>query len=242
MTPDSNAMRSPSDDTCRVLAVDDDPEVLETLGRILGAPEFEVFTATTGAEGLEACSEVNPHLVLLDVGLPDVLGTEVLRRLRASGFRRPVVMLSAMGSESDVVEGLESGAAAYLTKPFRPGEVVAWIRAALRTAGSGTGAPGTEGPLELDIDHRRVRRTDDGREVRLTPTEMLLLSTIHRAKGALVDRATLLREVWEMDFDPGTTLVEVHLSNLRGKLRELDADGVIHNVRGEGYRYVPGEA
>jgi DNA-binding response OmpR family regulator len=227
----------------RILLIDDDPTVLALLRGHLDGPEFTLRTATTGEDGISACGDFGPDLIVLDVGLPDIMGTEVARRLRAGGFRNPILMLTAMSDEADIVAGLESGAAAYLTKPFRVAEVEAWVRAALRTARdlredeSGTG---TEA-LELDADHRRVRRPDRDEYVRLTPTETLLLGTLMRAGGDLVSRATLLREVWEMDFDPGTTLVEVHVSNLRAKLRRLGADGAVVTVRGEGYRFDPGE-
>lgn len=223
----------------RLLLVDDDPHVLRVLQSVFESSDYDVAAVDTGRGALEAVLELRPDLVVLDVGLPDLSGTEVARRLRESGETVPILMLTALSAEEQVVEGLDSGATAYITKPVRPSEVRAWVRSLLRSAAQP--AARRAGGIELDVERRRVRLGSADGDAQLTPTETRVLATLLDAGGATVSREALLRRVWEMDFDPGTLVVEVHLSNLRRKLAEIGGDGLIETVRGEGYRVAPPE-
>lgn len=220
----------------RVLIVDDDPHVVAVLNAALAGGEYETRAVGTGTEGLRAVRELSPHLIILDVGLPDVEGTEVARRLRVGGDATPILMLTALSGEADVVEGLDSGATAYITKPVRPSEVQAWVRSLLRSVVRQSAAPRRAGEMELDVERRTVRWEQEGDEVRLTPVETRLLATLLDAAGDLVPRDELLRRVWDMDFDPGSGVVAVHVSNLRSKLASIGAGHLVETVRGEGYR------
>src|SRR5204863_1637541 len=178
----------------RILIVDDEPSILATMAPLLRGRGYEVATATTGHAALDAVDRQAPQLVMLDLGLPDLDGIEVCRRIR-EGRAIPILVLSARGAERDKVAALDAGADDYVTKPFGTDELLARVRAVLRRAdGGGGGASVVLGDLEVDLAGRRVLR--GGEEIRLTPTEWDLVHVLARHAGKLVTHRQLLREVW----------------------------------------------
>jgi two-component system KDP operon response regulator KdpE len=219
----------------RILLVDDDATLRQTLSIGLRAEGHHVLLAADGRSALQAVSEDRPDLVVLDLGLPDLSGVDVLRRLR-SWSRLPVVVLSARDGSEDKVEALDLGADDYVTKPFGSEELLARIRAAARRAGSDL--PVVEaGSLTIDIPDRLVMR--DGERVRLTPTEWGLLEALVRHPGRLVSQQDLLHEVWGPSYGRETNYLRVYVSGLRKKL-EVDPSAPQHLLTepGLGYRFV----
>ncbi|MEV7402344.1 response regulator transcription factor [Streptomyces sp. NPDC091267] len=220
----------------RVLVVDDEPAILDVLATSLRFLDYEVQEASCGRDALTQVRAHSPHLVLLDVMLPDFDGFEVVRRLRSAGSRVPVVFLTARESGQDVVGGLDLGADDYITKPFRLAEVTARVRAVLRRSAERATAPGGDGllrcaDLEMDTVTYEVRRA--GRPVDLSPTEYRLLHHLLLNTGRVLTREQLLAHVWEYgEGDPG--VLKTYISYLR---RKLDALGppLIETRRGVGY-------
>jgi two-component system KDP operon response regulator KdpE len=218
----------------KVLLVDDDTTLRRTLGIGLRAEGHEVLMAADGRTALQALREDRPDLVVLDLGLPDLSGIEVLRQLRAWSTT-PVVVLSARAESSEKVEALDLGADDYVTKPFGMEELLARIRAAARRAGSDL--PVLEaGDLVVDLPARRV--TKAGAVVRLTPTEWGLLEMLVRTPGRLVSQQDLLHEVWGPAYGRETNYLRVYVGALRKKLED-DPSSPRHliTVPGMGYRF-----
>lgn len=216
-----------------ILLVDDDPGVCTFVRRALTSEGYGVFIAHTAAEAEELLGdpELAMDLVLLDVGLPDRTGWEVLKRLRARGDTTPVVFVSAQHEVPDRVRGLELGADDYLQKPFRPEELRARIGAVLRRYDL---LPSYRvGPMQLDLTQQAVHL--DGRRVETSPREFQVLLALARARGRVLSRLDLLQTVWGMEEDPGTKLLEVQVTRLRRKLAPEGA-GLIQTVVGKGYR------
>lgn len=216
----------------RLLVVDDEPAILDVLATSLRFLGYEVTEAATGRAALAAVREHAPHLVLLDVMLPDLDGFEVVRRLRQGGSEVPVVFLTARESGQDVVGGLDLGADDYITKPFRLAEVAARVRAVLRR-GEGRAVPRVLScaDLEVDTDTYEVRRA--GRRVELSPTEYRLLCHLLTHQGRVLTHEQLLEHVWDFgDGDPG--VVKTYISYLRRKLDVL-GPSLIETRRGIGY-------
>lgn len=199
-----------------VLVVDDDPAILRTLSINLRARDYDVETAADGRSALQIVDERMPDVVILDLGLPDLDGVEVLKRLRAY-TQVPVVVLSARHESDDKVEALDEGADDYVTKPFDMEELLARVRAAIRRSGS-EGAPFVveSGDVRLDITERTATRA--GKEIRLTPTEWHIVEVLARREGRLVRQTTLLREVWGPAYDRETNYLRVYLAQIRRKL------------------------
>ena len=219
-----------------MLLVDDDATLRSTLGIGLRAEGHDVLIAADGRTALEALRDDKPDLVVLDLGLPDVSGIEVLRRLRAWSTT-PVVVLSARAESTEKVQALDLGADDYVTKPFGMEELLARIRAAARRAGSDV--PVLEaGDLVIDLPARRV--TKAGSVVRLTPTEWGLLEMLVRAPGRLVSQQELLHEVWGPAYGRETNYLRVYVGGLRKKLED-DPSRPRHLVTepGIGYRFEP---
>jgi len=219
----------------RVLVVDDDPTLRRTLAIGLRAEGHDVLLAADGRSALQAATEDQPDLMVLDLGLPDLSGVEVLRQLRGWS-RLPVVVLSARDGSPDKVEALDLGADDYVTKPFGTDELLARIRSAARRAGSDQ--PVVEaGALTIDVRARQVTR--DGTVVRLTPTEWGLLEVLVRHPGRLVSKKDLLHEVWGPSYGRETNYLRVYVAGLRKKLEE-DPATPRHLVTepGMGYRFV----
>jgi len=221
-----------------VLLVDDERDLLSLLDFNFRSAGFETALAANGEEALRIATQRVPDLVLLDLMLPDLPGTEVCRRLRADPRTRdvPVIMLTARGDEIDRIVGFEVGADDYVTKPFSPREVVLRARAILRRAAGRPAerAVSAVGPIRVDVEAHRVYV--DGGEVTLTPLEFKLLRTLMARLGRVQPRERLLEEVWEMSTEVETRTVDTHMKRLREKLgaaREL-----IETVRGVGYRMI----
>ena len=221
----------------RVLVVDDEPALARALAINLRTAGWEVATAATGAAGLEAARTFHPDVVLLDLGLPDMDGTEVLAGLR--GWTDvPVVVLSARQHGEDKIEALDLGADDYVTKPFAMGELMARLRAAVRRA-SATTSPTDPvvvvGRLQIDLARKQVRR--DGEEVRLTPTEWGFLELLARNLGRVIGREQLLREVWGPTYVHESHYLRVYAAQLRRKLED-DPANPRHLLTSPGLGYV----
>lgn len=219
----------------RVLIVDDERALRRTLRASLAANGFTVIEAGTGAEAIANASAHRPDLIVLDLGLPDLEGFEVTRRLR-EWTSAPILILSVRDREADKIRALDEGADGYVTKPFAAGELLARIRAALRRAARPEG--GTEfrfGELVVDVGRRVVTR--GGAEVQLTPTEYDLLKELVRNAGRVLTHAHLLRAVWGRGNEGEVHLLRVNVSNLR---RKLEADPsrpqIVVTEPGVGYR------
>jgi two-component system OmpR family response regulator len=218
----------------RVLVVDDEPNIVDVVSMALRFQGFSVESAGTGAEAISAVGAFHPHLIVLDVMLPDMEGFEVARRLGAQHARVPIIYLTARDATEDKVRGLSLGGDDYVTKPFSLEELVARIRSILRR--SGLAEPETSRlvfeDVELDEDAHEVRRGDA--IVDLTATEYRLLRYLMLNPRRVLTRAQLLEHVWEYDFGGDARVLETYISYLRKK---LDAHGpsLIHTVRGVGY-------
>lgn len=220
----------------RILLVDDEPGLRRTLAIALRAQGHDVLTAADGRTALQAARDDDPDLMVLDLGLPDLSGVEVLRQLRA-WTSLPVIVLSARAESTDKVEALDLGADDYVTKPFGVEELAARIRAAGRRSGADLPVV-LAGELSIDVAARRVTR--GGEAVRLTPTEWSLLEVLLRTPGRLVGRHDLLHEVWGPAYDRETNYLRVYVGSLRKKL-ESDPSRPRHLITepGIGYRFDP---
>ncbi len=217
----------------KILVVEDERKTASYLKRGLSEAGLVVDVAATGDEGLRLASEGDYDLVILDVMLPGRDGLSVLQQLRRSGMQTPVLFLTARDSVRDRVGGLELGADDYLVKPFAFSELLARARALLRRAPSRRPDVLRLSDLEIDVVGRKVMRA--GRRLDLTPKEFLLLSLLSRRAGEVVSRAVIAEQVWDMSFDPGTNVVEVHIRRLRAKVDDPFERKLIHTVRGAGY-------
>lgn len=200
----------------RLLVVDDEPAIRRFLRTALASQGFQVFEAAGGQAGLDGVLAHRPDLVILDWGLPDLDGVEVLRRLR-EWSAVPVIMLTVREAEADKIAALDAGADDYLTKPFGAGELLARIRAALRRAAAPAAGEAVfqNGDLSVDLARRVVRRA--GAEVALTPTEYDLLRVLVVHAGKVLTHTHLLREVWGAGYDD-LHVLRVNISNLRRKI------------------------
>jgi len=225
----------------RILLVEDEPGLADSVRYALGSEGFDVFVADSGVSGLESARVNQPDLVLLDLMLPGMSGLDVCRQIRSSSDV-PIIMLTAKDAESDKVAGLELGADDYMTKPFSMRELIARVRAHLRRAAkTGVLSESNEvlrgGSIELDIDAHQARL--NGAVVDLRPKEFELLESLMRRKNRLAARHTLIDEVWGPTYFGDTKTLDVHIKRLRQKL-EPDPTGPVHilTVRGLGYKFV----
>jgi DNA-binding response OmpR family regulator len=216
----------------RLLLVEDDDAIAEPLARALRRDGYEVDAVDAGGSALEA-EHGRYDLVLLDLGLPDLDGLEVCRRLRARAPALPILVLTARADEVDTVVGLDAGADDYVTKPFRLAELAARVRALLRRTG---GAVHQVNGIEVDEAARRAWA--DGRELSLTPKEFDLLLLLVREAGAAVPRERIIEEVWDPHWYGPTKTLDMHVSSLRRKLGDDPASPRwLATVRGVGYRF-----
>jgi two-component system, OmpR family, KDP operon response regulator KdpE len=221
-----------------VLVVDDEPQIRRALRTSLEAHGYEVATVGTGEEGVVAAAEQAPDLMLLDLGLPDIDGTEVIRRVRAFSDV-PVIVLSVRESQADKVAALDAGADDYVTKPFGMQELLARSRATMRrTQSDEPAAPILRyDALRVDLPKRLV--TLDGDQVRLTPTEYGLLEALVTNPGKLLTHQWLLRKVWGQGYGTETTYLRTYVRSLRKKLGDdAQAPGLIVTEPGVGYRWI----
>ncbi|MFO7548455.1 MAG: response regulator transcription factor [Acidimicrobiia bacterium] len=230
-----------ADGGARVLVVEDEPALVDSIRYALESDGFNVSVAFNARDGLEQVRFGNPSIVLLDVMLPGASGLDVCRQIRTLSDV-PIIMLTARDSEADKVAGLELGADDYVTKPFSMRELIARVRAQIRRSQrAGTFAETNEvlrgGSIELDLDAHEARV--DGTPVALRPKEFDLLESLMRRKGRLATRETLIDEVWGPSYFGDTKTLDVHIKRLRQKLEADPAHpAAIVTVRGLGYKFV----
>jgi two-component system KDP operon response regulator KdpE len=220
----------------RVLVVDDEPSILRALRINLTARHYEVSTASDGAGGLAAVARERPDVMILDLGLPDMHGTEVIRGVRGWSST-PIIVLSVWGQEAQKVAALDAGADDYVTKPFGMDELLARLRAAVRRASPAPDEPVvTTGDFTVDLAAKRVIRP--GGDVRLTPTEWQLLEVLVRNRGRLVTQRQLLQEVWGPAYQTESNYLRVYVAQLRRKLEpEPSRPRYLLTESGMGYRF-----
>jgi two-component system, OmpR family, KDP operon response regulator KdpE len=222
-------------DARRVLVVDDERQILRALRVILRDADFEVFTAQTVQEALDAAALRAPDAAIVDLILPDGNGIDVCRSIR-EWSQMPILVLSAVGEETEKIRALDAGADDYVTKPFAPGELIARLNAALRRVGPAEEPSLSVDGLEVDLAGRRVRR--DGEDIHLTPKEFDLLRVLARNRGRLLTHRTLLGEVWGRAYEEDTHTLRVHIANLRRKIEpDPRAPRYITTDPGVGYRF-----
>ncbi|HSJ49799.1 MAG TPA: response regulator transcription factor [Actinomycetota bacterium] len=218
----------------KILVVDDEPAVRDSLERALHANGYGVSTAVDGLDGLDRLTSDRPDLVVLDILMPRLDGLEACRRLRSSGDRTPVLILTARDAVGDRVEGLDAGADDYLVKPFALEELLARIRALLRrSAPNADEKPLEFGGLRLDPVTYEVRR--EARSIELTRTEYLLLELFLLNPRRVLTREVIFDRVWGYDFGPTSNALEVYVGYLRRKTEAEGEPRLIHTVRGVGY-------
>jgi two-component system KDP operon response regulator KdpE len=219
-----------------ILVIDDELQIRRLLEITLSASGYKVLQSSTGKEGLVEAATLHPSLVILDLGLPDADGVEILKKLR-EWYSKPVIVLSVRDSEKDIVSALDNGANDYLTKPFRSGELLARIRAALRSV--------NENPdsnflvfdtLSIDLQNHVVRKNNE--IVKLTSTEFLLLSLLARNEGRVLTHQYVLKEVWGYGYIEQTQYLRVFIAQLRKKIEDNPTRPTFLNtVSGIGYRF-----
>jgi len=220
----------------RVLVIDDEPSILRALRINLTARNYEVSTAIDGTSGLAAVSRERPDAVILDLGLPDMDGTEVIHGVRGWSTT-PIIVLSVWGAEHQKVAALDAGADDYVTKPFGMDELLARLRAAVRRASPAPDEPViTTQDFTVDLAAKRVTR--DGADVRLTPTEWQLLEILVRNRGRLVTQKQLLQDIWGPSYGSESNYLRVYIAQLRRKLeQEPSHPRHLLTEPGMGYRF-----
>jgi two-component system, OmpR family, KDP operon response regulator KdpE len=221
----------------RVLVVDDEPSIVRALRINLAARKYEVSTATDGASGLAAVARDRPDVMILDLGLPDMDGTEVIRGVRG-WTSTPIIVLSVWGQENQKVAALDAGADDYVTKPFGMDELLARLRAAVRRASPAPDEPVvTTEDFTVDLAAKRVTRNGNG-DIGLTPTEWQLLEVLVRNRGRLVTQRQLLQEVWGPAYETESNYLRVYVAQLRRKLEpEPSRPRYLLTEPGMGYRF-----
>ena len=217
----------------KVLVVEDEQKTASYLHKGLTENGFVVDVADRGERAIHLARTCGYDLLILDVMLPGCDGWSVLRELRGSGDQTPALFLSARDAVEDRVKGLELGADDYLVKPFAFSELLARLRSILRRASARQPSVVEVGDLALDLIRHKAAR--GGRRLDLTPKEFTLLSLLARREGEVLSRTLIAEQVWDMNFDSGTNVVDVHIRRLRAKVDEPSERKLIHTVRGVGY-------
>jgi two-component system OmpR family response regulator len=220
----------------RVLTIEDDQLIAKEIVRELEGRGFSVDWVDNGPEGLARAITDEYDAITLDRMLPGIDGLSLLATMHGAGIQTPVLILSALGDADERVRGLRAGGDDYLTKPFIPEELVARLEVLLRRRRAPTAQQETMlrvGPLELDLTSRKAKR--DGEEIVLLPTEYRVLELMMRHAGQTITRTMLFEAVWGYHFNPGTNLVDVHMSRLRKKIDPPGVKPLIQTVRGSGY-------
>jgi DNA-binding response OmpR family regulator len=221
----------------RLLIIEDDRRVADFLKRGLTAEGWFCVVAHDGEEGLNLAREGDFDMLLLDLMLPGIHGHDVCQQLRVEGVDTPLIILTAMDSQEDVIAGLRMGADDYLTKPFVFEELLARMETVIRRVG-GRASERREliaGPVHFDLEALQV--TLDGKPVKLTAKELAMLELFMSQPGKLFSRERILNNIWGLHMDPMTNVVDVYVGKLRKKLATVDADSMIETVRGIGYRF-----
>ncbi len=218
----------------RILLVEDEEKVSRFIVRGLSAESFAVDTAPDGRSGLELATTYNYDLIILDLMLPGLNGTEVLRRIRRADHRVPILMLTARDAVADKVEHLEAGADDYLTKPFAFAELMARIKALLRRGSVDRPSVLRVADLEVDRLSQQVRRSS--RRIELTAKEYALLEYLIANAGRVLSRTMIIDHVWDQSFDGATNIVDVYVRHLRNKVDDGHEAKLIRTVRGVGYK------
>ena len=217
----------------RVLIVEDEVKTAAYLSKGLGEHGFVADVAHDGWHGLQLAQSERYDVAILDVSMPDRDGWSLLHELRSSGSTLPVLFLTARDSVQDRVRGLELGADDYLVKPFAFSELLARIRTVLRRGTLRQPEQFCVGNLEMDLLRRKVERA--GKKLELSPKEFALLSLLMRRSGEVLSRTIIAEQVWDMNFDSDTNVVDVHIRRLRAKVDDPFRQKLIHTVRGAGY-------
>ena len=219
-----------------ILIIDDEVQIRRLLEITLSANGYKISEAATGKEGLAKAAINHPVLIILDLGLPDMDGLDVLKKLR-EWYEKPILILSVRNSEDDIVKALDYGANDYLTKPFRTGELLARIRVAIRQSTASTDKPLlTFGSLTIDLANHIVRRNDE--IVKLTSTEFSLLALLAKNEGRVLTHQFILKEVWGMGYIEQTQYLRVFMAQLRKKIEENPTKPTLLNTEsGIGYRF-----
>jgi two-component system KDP operon response regulator KdpE len=219
----------------RVLVCDDELQILRALRVILGDAGFEVIATATAKEALDAAAVHPPNAAIIDLVLPDGDGAEVTAQLR-EWSEMPILVLSAVGDETEKIRALNAGADDYVTKPFNPDELIARLNAVLRRTGASASEPVIEiGELEVDVAAHQVRI--GGEAVHLTKTEFELLRVLAVNRGRLMTHSALLREVWGPGYENDKQVLRVHMANLRRKVERPGGERLIRTDPGVGYRF-----
>jgi two-component system KDP operon response regulator KdpE len=222
----------------KVVVIDDEPQIRRALRTSLEAHGYEVAAVGTGEEGVLAAAEQRPDLLLLDLGLPDIDGTEVIRRVRPFSDV-PIIVLSVREGQADKVAALDAGADDYVTKPFAMEELLARARAALRRVTPDEPAVPTQRSGGLEVDRVRRLVTVDGEQVHLTPTEYQLLEALVSNPGKLLTHQWLLRRIWGQGYATETTYLRTYIRTLRKKLGDdASSPALIVTEPGVGYRWI----
>ncbi|MFD2033804.1 response regulator [Belliella marina] len=219
-----------------ILIIDDEPQIRKLLQINLESNDYKVVQASTGKEGLVLSASHPPDLILLDIGLPDKSGHEILKELR-EWYNKPIIILSVQDNETDIVSALDNGATDYLTKPFRTGELLARIRSAIRRSQNTENNPIiTCGDIEVDLVARIVKRNNEA--LKLTSTEYNLLALFAKNEGKVLTHQYLLKEIWGYSYQSETQYLRVFVGTLRKKIEE-NPNNPQHIITesGVGYRF-----
>jgi two-component system KDP operon response regulator KdpE len=219
-----------------ILIIDDEVQIRRLLAITLSANGYKISEASTGKEGVAMAATGQPVLIILDLGLPDADGLDILKKLR-EWYQKPIIVLSVRNSEDDIIKALDNGANDYLTKPFRTGELLARIRVTIRQSQGITDNPVLEfGPLTIDIANHIVRKNNE--LVKLTSTEFSLLALLAKNEGRVLTHQYLLKAVWGMGYIEQPQYLRVFIAQLRKKLEDDPASPKLLNTEsGIGYRF-----
>jgi DNA-binding response OmpR family regulator len=219
----------------KILLVEDEAKLVSIIQRDLGAEGYEVSVALDGTTGLQMALKGDFQLIILDIMLPGINGVEVCRQLRQANAQAAILMLTALGTTENVVVGLDSGADDYMVKPFSLAELNARIRTLARRNGSGAPAPNLLQVADLVINVNERSVTRGGKPIELTATEYRLLEFLVKNRNHMLSRIEILENVWNIDFNMGTNVVDVYINYLRKKVDKDFEPKLIHTVVGMGY-------
>lgn len=222
-------------DEC-ILIIDDEVQIRRLLEITLSANEYKIAEAKTGKEGLTMAAITHPSLIILDLGLPDADGIDILKKLR-EWFFKPIIILTVKNSESDIIKALDNGANDFITKPFRTGELMARIRVAIRQSQNQTDNPLLEfGSLSIDLSNHTARKNNI--LLKLTSTEYSLLVLLAKNEGRVLTHQFILKEIWGMGYIEQTQYLRVFVAQLRKKIEDNPSmPELLNTVSGIGYRF-----